>query len=98
MLTYELNKLLLFIGDGMTENLSDDDATAAFCLHLPGKILYLSPLLAQKKFRKRGNKDGAIRAFYQLETEGLGKVMEVGCTKGTSIVSFPCLEVRVSTS
>ena len=72
----------------MTDSLSDDDATAAFCLHLPGMKLYLSPLLAQKKFRKRGNKDGAVRAFYQLESEGLGKVLEVGCTKGTSIVSF----------
>ena len=68
------------------EGLGDDNATAAYCLHLPGKVLYLSPLLAQKKFRKRGNKDGALRAFYQLETEGLGKVLEVGCGKGTSVV------------
>ena len=27
-----------------------------------------------------------MRAFYQLETEGLGKVLEVGCGKGTSVV------------
>ena len=68
------------------EGLGDDNATAAYCLQLPGKVLYLSPLLAPKKFRKRGNKDGALRAFYQLETEGLGKVLEVGCGKGTSVV------------
>ena len=68
------------------EGLGDDDATAAYCLQLLGKVLYLSPLLAPKKFRKRGNKDGALRAFYQLETEGLGKVLEVGCGKGTSVV------------
>ena len=39
----------------------------------------------KKKLRKRGNKDGALRAFYQLETEGLAKVLEVGCgSQGTS--------------
>ncbi len=31
--------------------------------NLPGKTLYLTHLLALKKFRKRGNKDGALRAF-----------------------------------
>ena len=72
--------------DAAVEGLCDDDATAAYCLLLPGKVLYLSPLLGQKKFRKRGNKNGAVRAFYQLEDEGLGKVLEVGCTKGTSVV------------
>ena len=58
---------------GEEGNLSDDVSDAAICL-------------AQKKFRKRGNKDGASRAFYQLETEGLGKVLKVVCGKGTSVV------------
>lgn len=62
----------------MTEGLSDDDATAAHCLQLSGKTLYLILLLAQKKFWKRGNKEGPIRAFYQLEAEGLGTTLEVG--------------------
>ena len=35
----------------------------AFCLLLPGKTLYLPPLLYVKKFRNRGNKDGAVRAI-----------------------------------
>ena len=70
----------------MTEGLSDDDVTAAHCLQLPGKTLYLTPLLAQKKFQKRGNKEGAIRAFYQLEAEGLGTTLEVGGSKGTALV------------
>ena len=48
-------------GDVAVEGLGDDDATAAYCLQLPGKVLYLSPLLATKKFRKRGNKDGALK-------------------------------------
>jgi len=32
-------------------NISDDDATAAYCLTLPGETLYLTPLFAAKKFR-----------------------------------------------
>ena len=41
-----------------------------------------------KKFRKKGNKEGAIAAFYKLEEAGLGKVVEVQCSKGTSTVSL----------
>ena len=65
----------------------ESNSTAGFCLGLPGQKLYLTPLLTMKKFRKRGNKDGAITAFYQLEEEGLGKVMELAGYKGTSAVS-----------
>lgn len=74
---------------------SKDDETAAFCLSLPGKTLYLTPLLALKKFRKRGNKDGAVRAFYRLHEEGLGKVLEVTGSKGTSSVSRCCISKHV---
>ena len=68
------------------DEVTDDDATAAFCLLLPGITLYLSPLLYLKKFRNKGNKDGAVRAFYQLEADGLGTVLEVGGSKGTNTV------------
>lgn len=69
---------------------TDDDATAALCLlHvLPGNALYLSLLPYLKKFRKKGDKGGAVRVFCQLEVEGLGTVLEVGGSKGTSTVSF----------
>lgn len=70
--TCTVETLYTYSGDPVIEGLGGDDATAAYCLQLPGKTLYLTPLLAQKKFRKRGNKDGAVRAFYQLEAEGLG--------------------------
>ncbi len=90
LVTVRVSYSVCHTGEAAVEGLCDDDATAAYCLHLPGKILYLSPLLAQKKFRKRGNKDGAVRAFYQLDAEGLGKVLEVGCGKGTSVVSMCC--------
>ena len=65
----------------------DMDTAGFFCLTLPGQTLYLTPLLALKKFRKRGNKDGAIRAFYCLQEQGLDKVLEIGGNKGTSSVS-----------
>lgn len=65
---------------------TDDDTTAAFSLLLPGITLYLSPLLYLTKFRKKGDKDGALRAFCQLEAEGLGTVLEVAGSKGTNTV------------
>ena len=84
---------MLFTGqpDDEEEAMTDDDATAAFCLLLPGNTLYLSPLLCLKKFRKKGDKDGAVRAFYQLEAERLGTVLEVGSSKGTNTVRFVCI-------
>ena len=81
--------LLYFSVDvGDHSNASEDDTTAAFCLTLPGETLYLTPLLNGKKFRNRGNKDGAVRAFLQLEEEGLGKTLIIGGSKGTAQVTI----------
>ena len=44
----------------------------AFCLLLPGKNLVLSDLLLGKKFRNRGGKVGALKAFRNLENDGFG--------------------------
>ena len=73
---YAYNKL--FTGPCDPTPTSPNDAVAGFCLTLPGKTLYLKALLAAKKFRNRGNKEGALAAFYQLEEEGLGTVLIVG--------------------
>ena len=73
----------------MTNHLGngDDNALAAFCLLLPGSILYLTPLLNAKKFRKLyAKEDAVVRMFYQLEEEGLGKTVIPGGTKGTTQV------------
>lgn len=70
-------------------------ATATYCLTLPGKKLHLSSLLALKKFRNKGNKDGAIAAFKQLELAGLGKLDINECHRGTSAVRR--LHVRLCT-
>lgn len=84
--------------DVLTESTSEDDEVAGYTLLLPGRTLYLTPLLAQKKFRKKGNKDGAVRSFHQLESEGLGKTLEIGGTKGTSLVRIHNAYCLVSSS
>ena len=71
----------------LTVTETKESSNAAFCLFLSGRILYLTPLLAQKKFRKRGNKEGALIAFCQLEEDGLGKLLEVTGSKGSACVS-----------
>ena len=58
----------------MEEN-SDNKGAAAHCLKLPGKHLYLTPLLKQKKFRNYGSKSGALAAFEELQSSELGKIV-----------------------
>lgn len=58
---------------------------AGYTITLPGKRLYLTPLLSQKKFRSYGNKDGAVKAFYQLEKEGLGKTSVIGNSRSNPV-------------
>ena len=55
---------------------------------LPGKQLYLTPLLKAKKFRSHGYKVGAMGAFCELESSELGKVEEIGASRGTHTVCF----------
>jgi len=43
-----------------------------------------------KKFRNKGNKDGAVLAFEQLEQEGSGKMVAVEGSKGVTSVSKYC--------
>ena len=64
------------------------NSAAAFCQKLPGKNLYLSPLLKAKKFRSYGYKTGAISAFRELQTAELGSVEEFGAGKGGRTVSI----------
>ena len=75
-------------------NTSDEMSTAAYCLLLPGK-LYLKVLLDMKTFRKKGNKEGAVAAFYHLEEEGLGKVYEMANSKGTAVVSIDIIAAMI---
>ena len=61
------------------------EAVATFCLTLPRKELYLSPLLAMKKFKYKGNKEKAVAAFVMLESDGLGTLLEVGGSRGAMV-------------
>lgn len=82
-----------------------DHTVAAYCLLLPGKTLHISSLLAAKRFRDRGNKDGAVRAIRLLEKEGLGAVIERKPARGTSLVyimiimylvcNIPCMHASI---
>ena len=65
---------------------SQDRSVATYCLLLPGKVLHISALLAAKRFRDKGNKEGAVRAIKMLEEAGLGTVVECKPARGTSMV------------
>ena len=73
-------------------------ANAAYSLLLPGKILYLNALLAMKKFRDRGNKEGAVRGFLALQEAGLGRVVEQKPQRGTTVVQLSLYGVHAYTS
>ena len=49
-------------------------AIGRHCLRIPGKRLDVSILLDKKKFRSFNNKEGVLRGFKQLESDGLGKL------------------------
>lgn len=59
---------------------------AAFSLLLPGRILYLSALLVQTKFRGRGNKAGALSGWNLLQEAGVAKLVERKHGRGTDKV------------
>ena len=66
---------------------SEERAVAKFCLLLPGKTLHISALLAAKRFRNKGNKDGAVKAITLLQEAGIGKVTKQKAGRGTLAVS-----------
>lgn len=65
----------------------EPDGVAAHTLKLPGKVLYLTPLLKAKKFRKFGSKKEALEAFKELEDAKLGTMEEVGAGKNSRLAS-----------
>ena len=68
-------------------------SNAAYSLLLPGKVLHLSALNVQRKFRDRGNKAGAKDSWRLLSERGLGELKEFKARRGTDIVSstFTCV-------
>ena len=70
-----------------------DHSLAAYCLLLPGMTLHISALLAAKRFRDKGNKEGAVRAIKTLQDAGLGQVVENKPLRGTTMVLQVPLQV-----
>lgn len=79
---------ILLLGNTASSPGSKSGSVAAFCLLLPGKVLNLSALLQAKKFRGRGNKEGAVAAFEELQKAGLGKLISADSRRGASSVSM----------
>lgn len=73
------------VNDGRQPALKDKSATVV-CLTTAGKRLHLQQLLAMKKFRHAGNKPMAVAAFYQLQKDQLGRVIEITNSKGIILV------------
>lgn len=80
----------------------EPDGAIAHVLRLPGKSLYLTPLLKAKKFRNFGYRQGAMSAFEELQKANLGTLEESGAGKGTRLasiihilfsISFSCLTI-----
>lgn len=66
-------------------SVTSQSSAAGYTLKLPGKRLNLSALLYAKKFRECDYKTGAIEAFKQLETTGLGTLEETKTKTGTKV-------------
>ena len=60
---------------------------ATFSLLLPGKILNLTALSQQRKFKGRGNKPGAVKAWILLHEDNLGTMKEIKARRGTDKAS-----------
>ena len=63
-------------------------SNAVYSLLLPGKILYLSVLLAQTKCKTCGKKAGALAGWRLLENSGLAKIMDMKAQRGTDKVNL----------
>ena len=80
------DEYLHFIAGSMATTPSAS-SLVSYCLLLPGKNLHLSALLTAKKFRGKGNKDGAVAAFREIADAGLGTLSTEESRRGTSAVS-----------
>ena len=77
----------------MSTSTTDDGAalkTAKFSLLLDGQVLQFKALnsSSQRKFRDKGNKKGAKKAWTMLQEAGLGHLTEVKAQRGTDMVKL----------
>jgi len=73
----------------IADDFLDDDQVETPIVHTllqSGGTLDISALIKQKKYKDRGNKTGLIKACKRLQEMGLGKLCELGSTRGTPMV------------
>ena len=65
-------------------------SNAAYSLLLPGKVQHFNALNSsgQRKFRERGNKQGAKQGWELLQQAGLGELREKKARRGTDMVKL----------
>ena len=80
--------------EDIAEEKDNDFRSAVLSLTLPGKVLNMSALVHQRKFRYTGNKTGGLQGWKRLESDGLGVVIERKAIRGTDKVSHGCLYMR----
>lgn len=73
------------LGDASTDD-TLAQTNASFSLLLPGSVLDLTALNAQRKFRDKGNKPGAILGWRLLEHCEFGELQEKKPRRGTDKV------------
>lgn len=66
---------------------SKPGSLGAFFVLLPGKVLKLSSLVQAKKFRGKGNKEGAVAAFEELQQASLVKLISEDSQRGAPSAS-----------
>ena len=74
---------------GLSQSETTGNANATFSLLLPGNVLYFNALNELRKFRGRGNKDGAKQAWECLQNAGLGSFATQKAARG-------CAQVRTT--
>ena len=75
----------------MIEDQLDNLDIAGYTILLPGKALSIRAIVKAKNFKNRGNKPGALEAYRRLEEAGMGKLVELGKSRGTAVVIITCL-------
>ena len=80
------------VNSGVNDNYAgvsvDSHSATVHSLRLPGKQLFLMPLLKAKKYCNNGNKQGVSDAWEELEQSGLGKLERTDTSKLHGMVCY----------
>ena len=68
------------------EHQLDNPDIAGYTAILPGKKLDISAVVKAKKIKNKGNKPAALEACKKLEEAGIGKLLELGSSRGVAMV------------